>query len=235
MNQAAEQVAFGYGAIGGNQPAEQEGKGQELDKPEVVARDVPRESSIGSGTAQPVPTPQQSLVARVTSKRWLPPLLAGFVTVAGTAVITVVGITSLPRSAIFLMALDISAVVTVITSALTNAKHRTALLWVSNALLIALVAGIAIYNINSRNSTENVVANTDVTLSSQAGQQPNPNDPNATVFSQGVGETATCYTTLKGAVWLYFHFSPYDYGWAPFSQFHYEVGFPQHLPANCNS
>ena len=166
-------------------------------------------------------------------KRW-PVLAAAVVSATGAAAVTIVGLAVLPRWAIFLTALDLSAVLTLITSALTDAKYRVVSLWVSNGLLIALIAGIAIYNLVPQyDITVNVVPNTNVTLSYQAGSVPDVNDPNSVVLPAGKDETATCYSAVNGKVWLYFHFSDEQAGWAPFSDFHYDPGLAHSLPSSC--
>lgn len=181
-----------------------------------------------SGHAQP------SASSTETSKRW-PALLAAAATAIGTAAVTVVGLAAIPRWAIFLIALDLSAFLTVITSAITDAKYRILSLSTGNALLIALVAGIAVYNLAPQNpTTVTVVPNTDVTLSAEAGGAPDLKNPDGTVLSTGDDETATCYALVKGTTWLYFHFSDEVYGWAPLSDFHYDPGFTGGLPSSCS-
>jgi hypothetical protein len=124
--------------------------------------------------------------------------------------------------------------------AVTEDKHRTLALWISNgcfaALLVALVIGDLI---QTSAQTSNMVVNKAVSLSSEAGvsatKEPAAVDPDGQpyVMEPGNVETATCYATIGSSIWLYFHFGTADAGWAPFSDFHYQNGFPEHLPSHC--
>ena len=86
--------------------------------------------------------------ASVPSKKdhkWLIFVVAAL-TALGTAVVTLVGLAALPRWVVFIIALDISAAVIILTSAITETKYRSALLWASNACFIVLLIGIVIYH-----------------------------------------------------------------------------------------
>jgi hypothetical protein len=192
--------------------------------------------SLASTSVEPPGTSAGAHPAGTPRKRLrVPVLLAAVVSATGTAAITVAGVTAMPRWALFLISFDISLVVIAITSAVTEQRHRVAALWISNGLLVALLAGITIYNlVPVQASVINVAAKTDVTLSNLAGGPPDSTNPYATVLSAGVSDTATCYTIVRGRIWLYFDFSNVDYGWAPFSKFSYAPGFPHHLPPSCS-
>jgi hypothetical protein len=221
VNQTAERVVFARGKVGGPRT---------ISRPPVngVTNDP------GAKVAGPSsPTVQSFGAGQETGTKW-PTFIVAIVGVIGTVVITFIGITALPRWTIFLMALDISLIVAAITSALTEPKYRIISLWISNTLLIFFLIGATIYNIVPSGGIVDVVPNSDVTLSNQAGTPPDSNNPNPDVLPAGLGESATCYTTVRGAAWLYFHFSDREYGWAPLSKFSYETGFPQHLPPSCS-
>jgi hypothetical protein len=218
---AAERVVFDRGAVAGSR---------------AIAPKQARGDPIASVSVRPGITAAgvQSSEIRNSRTKWLVAAVA-FVGAISTAAITVAGVSAMPRWALFVSAFDVSLVATAITSAMTERRYRVHALLISNALLAALIAGIAIYNtVPAGRSTVNVVANTDVTLSNQPGDPPDTSNPYATVLTAGVSDTAACYTTVRGMVWLFFHFSDTDYGWAPFEKFSYATGFARHLPANCS-
>jgi hypothetical protein len=166
--------------------------------------------------------------------RLWPTVLAAAVSIAGGATANAVGLAALPRWAVLLISVDLAIFVTLFTSAIANEKYRVIALWTSNIVLAVLVAGIAMYNLIPQGSvTVNVVPNSDVTLSSQAGSQPDMNNPDGIVLPAGADETVTCYSVVSGKTWLYFHFSVEQYGWAPFDDFHYDPGFASQLPSTC--
>ena len=231
-NRDREMVTFTRGVVDGTEAAKLAPSGSRVHSsgaPHVHAvRAVERISD------PMLPTAQAGIAPVETRKIW-PTMLAAAVTVIGTAVITIVGLAVLARWAIFLIAIDLSAFLSLITLAITDARYRSVSLWASNACLVALLAGVAIYNLVPQNPiTINVVPNADITLSSQAGSAPDLNDPNGVVLPGKKDETVTCYSVAKGAVWLYFHFSDEQSGWAPFSDFHYDPGFTHQLPFSCS-
>lgn len=214
----------------------------------VQATELPTKSAVDFSNAGDVSThpvtktsrndesghTESSTSPKEENKRW-PALLAAAATVIGTAAVTVVGLAAIPRWAVFLIALDLSAFLTVITSAITDPKYRTVSLSTGNALLVVLVAGVAIYNLVLQGpTTVTVVPKANVTLSSEAGSAPDLNNPDGTVLTTGEDETATCYARVKGVTWLYFHFSETTYGWAPLSDFNYDPGFTGGLPSSCS-
>jgi hypothetical protein len=159
----------------------------------------------------------------------------------GAAVTAILGISRLDWWSLALVVFAVGGVLAAVTYAITEERHRTLALWISNGLCAALLIGIGIYDFigPSPAQTAYVVANEVVTLSSEAGvsaaKEPAALDSSGQpyVFGAGSAETATCYAMVGSSVWLYFHFSAGDYGWAPFSDFHYQNGFPEQLPSHC--
>jgi hypothetical protein len=157
------------------------------------------------------------------------------VSAVGTAIVTVLGVATLYRWALFPIALDLTAVVSALTYAITETKHRTFALWLSNSLLAALLAGIAIDNIipSTQASTVDVIANQQIDLSNEAGASPSSQSFSGLIFYAGDAETANCYATVGHSIWLYFYQDSGDFGWAPLTDFHYENGFSEQLPSHC--
>jgi hypothetical protein len=167
------------------------------------------------------------------AKIW-PPAIAASVSIAGGGAATAIGWAALPRWAILLISVDLAIFVTLVTSAIRDTKYRAPTLWASNCMLLLLLIGIAIYNLVPQGSvTATVVPNSAVTLSTAAGSAPDINNPDALVLPAGTDETATCYGVVSGKIWLYFYFSNEQYGWAPFTDFHYDPGLPNQLPSTC--
>jgi len=155
----------------------------------------------------------------------------------GAAVTSILGVSRLYWWSLALIVFAVGAALAAVTYAITEEKHRPLALWISNGLLAALLLGIAIYAFigPSPARTANMVANEVVSLSSEAGvsaaKEPVTDmDGQPYVFGRGKVETATCYAMAGSSVWLYFNSSG---GWAPFSDFHYQNGFPEQLPSPC--
>jgi len=158
----------------------------------------------------------------------------------GAAITALLGISRLDWWSLALVVFAVGAVLAAVTYAITEEKHRTLALWISTGLCAVLLIGISIYDLigPSPARTANVVANEEVYLAGEAGASP-AKEPVYDVnglpeqFGPENVETATCYTMVGSSVWLYFHFGPGDFGWAPFSDFHYQNGFPKQLPSHC--
>ena len=183
------------------------------------------------GEQPPAGTPDGESAPTAAKTPWLVFLVIS-VGALSTAILTVIGVTSLPRWGIFIVAFDLSATAAAITLALTEPKHRTTALWTSNALLLLLLGGIAVYSIAATTETINVVANSNVNLSNEAGASAT-HAPSNLSFVRGDAETVDCFVTVGKVVWLYFYQDSRDFGWAPQRDFHYETGFPEHLPPHC--
>ena len=168
-------------------------------------------------------------------------ILMAAVSGAGAAITAVLGVSRLYWWSLAVVVFAVGAALAAVMYAITEEKHRTLALWISTGLCAALLIGIGIYDFigPSPARTANVVANEVVALSSEAGvsaaKEPGAVDVDGQpdVFEPGNAETATCYTMVGSSVWLYFHFGPGDAGWAPFSDFHYQNGFPEQLPSHC--
>jgi hypothetical protein len=175
-----------------------------------------------------------------TAHQWRLILIAA-VSGAGAAITAVLGVSRLYWWSLAVVVFAVGAALWAVMYAITEEKHRTLALWISTGLCAALLTGIGIYNLigPSPMRTSNVVANDVVALSSEAGvsatKEPSALnvDGQAEVFEPGSAETATCYAMVGSSVWLYFYFGSGDNGWAPFSDFHYENGFPDELPSRC--
>jgi hypothetical protein len=159
----------------------------------------------------------------------------------GAAITAVLGISRLPWWSLAFVVFVVGAALGAVMYAITEEKHRTLALWISTGLCAALLISIGTYELigPSPARTASVVANEVVALSTEAGvstaKEPGAVnvDGQAEVFEPGNAETATCYTTAGSSVWLYFNFGPEYNGWAPFSDFHYQNGFPEQLPSHC--
>src|SRR5690242_8963538 len=93
------------------------------------------------------PTParvrKQASEEHVTGRWVLVAIIA--VSAVGTAVITIIGVGSLYRWALFLIALDIGAAVSAVTYAIAEPKQRILALSITTGLFFVLLVGIAIY------------------------------------------------------------------------------------------
>ena len=104
---------------------------------------------------------------------------------------------------------------------------RIVALAVGNGLLLLLILGTwAHVAWPTVTNFVDVVPHKDVTLS-EAGAPPR-SSYSATMLIGGELQSAYCYVTVDGSVWLDFH----D-GWAPLSAFHYPTGLQQRLPQHC--
>jgi hypothetical protein len=188
------------------------------------------------GAKRPAPQPprtRKQVANDRASGRWVLVLTIA-VSAVGTAIVTVLGVGSLYRWALFLIALDLAAAISAVTYALTEPKHRILALWISNCLFFALLAGIAIYSVVgvSLMPAINVIPNRDIALSAEAGVSP-AREPSGLNLYSGNGQTVDCYTTVGRTIWLYFYNDSADFGWAPLADFHYENGFSKELPSHC--
>jgi hypothetical protein len=149
IDRANREVIFERIPIGGL-------KADSLAKTELAS---PRSATAGKSNASPaeshneqsVPS-EQSVAHRRETNEFLIIICTAIITSAVTAAVTAIGLFGLPRLEIFVIALDLSAVVTVLSGALTESKYRTALLWTSNIFLLLLVSGTVIYNLFPGNS-----------------------------------------------------------------------------------
>jgi membrane protein YqaA with SNARE-associated domain len=178
------------------------------------------------------------------SKRANPWRLVLTIAVAGigAAVTAVLGVSRLSWWSLAIVVFVAGAVLAAVTYAIAEKKHVTLALAISTGLCAALLIGIGLWVLigPSPARTANVVANKVVTLSAEAGvsaaKEPSAIDPSTGqpyVFEPGSVNTATCYDMVGRSVWLYFHFSTSQNGWAPFSDFHYQNGLPAQLPSHC--
>jgi len=184
--------------------------------------------------------PEEALPSKSTrTHRWRLVLLIA-VTGFGAAVTGILGVSRLDPLPLALFIFIAGAVLAAITYAITEEKHRILALWISTGLCASLLIGLGIYEFIGPTSaqTANMVANETVDLSAEAGVSPTKepaSDYNGEPIEFGPGDvdTATCYAIARSSIWLYFHFGSEDAGWAPFSDFHYQNGFPQQLPSRC--
>ena len=197
---------------------------------QIEARDI---SSRGTTEEKPSLEPKSAHSWRL--------ILTVAVAGLGASVTAVLGVSRLDLWSLALIVFVAGAVLAAVTYAITEEKHRTLALWISTGLCAALLIGVGIYYVvaPSSSQTANVVANKTVSLSAEAGvsatNEPAALDPNGQpyIFVPGDVETATCYAMAGTSIWLYFHFGSSDAGWAPFSDFHYQSGFPKQLPSRC--
>jgi hypothetical protein len=197
-------------------------------------RNVPKRRASGRSTAASIRRYQadRQRNEKEAAKRW-PVLLALGVSAVGTAIVTIIGLGPFQRWALFLVSADLSAVVTLLTLAVSESRQRVPALWISNVLLIVLLSGMGIYCLAaSPDQPINVVVVRNVTLSNEAGTAPGQ-EPSGLSFLVGEDETANCYSVVTGTVWLYFYQDSQDFGWGPVTDFRYENGFPDHLPPHC--
>jgi hypothetical protein len=173
------------------------------------------------------------------SQRWRLILVIAVAGV-GAAITALLGVSRLDWWYLALVVFAVGAALAAVTSAITEQKHRTLALWTSNGLFASMLLGIAIYALIGPppTRTANVVANKAVHMSGEAGVSAAKEpviDINGQPYGFGRGdvETATCYAMAGNYIWLYFHFSEDDAGWVPFSDFHYQNGFPKQLPSHC--
>jgi hypothetical protein len=127
-----------------------------------------------------------------------------------------------------------------VTYAITEEKHRILALSMSTFLCVALLLGLGIYDLiaPSPARTANLVVSEDIKLSAEAGASPAIEplydiNGNQEGFDRGNVEIATCYSMVGASIWLYLPYPAGVGGFAPFSSFHYQKGFPAQLPSPC--
>lgn len=171
----------------------------------------------------------------------LAPLFVGIITVGVAVVSTILGILTLPVWALATAVALVTIWSVAITYALTEGRQGTdeqAIIgqlkskirgyFVGNLSLLLLIIGIVVYMaLPGTPPFVNVIPNTDVTLSPEAGAPPRTSY-NATVLVGGEEQSAYCYVVVRGKTWLDFR----D-GWAPLSEFHYPAGISARLPPPC--
>jgi hypothetical protein len=141
----------------------------------------------------------------------------------------VLGVSGLPSWAFLAASAGVTLAASVLAYAALAARHRVPALWVAVALLALSLFGSWIYDAESGRGSANFVADTFVPFSFQPGGPPD-SSYNAKGLTEGAVNTAHCYVTVKGAVWL-------DFGndqWLARTAVHPAPGFPDRLPPRCH-
>lgn len=186
------------------------------------------------------PTTEETLPSK--PERTYPWRLILMVTIAGVgaAVTGLLGAARLDWLSLAIVVAAAGATLAAVTYAITEEKYRTWALGISTCICTALLLWIGISDLIGAPParTANVVANEEVYESAEAGVSPTKEpvydvNGNREHFDKGSVQTATCYSVIGSSIWLYFHFSPGDAGWAPVNEFHYQNGFAKQLPSHC--
>ena len=114
------------------------------------------------------------------------------------------------------------------TLALTERIYRERALWVALLLVAATLAGSWIYDSVGQSSAANFVADRFVPFSLAPGAEPDAGY-DASGLTAGAVNTALCYVTVNGRIWL--DFGNDDY--LPITDVHPAPGYPARLPSHC--